>query len=123
MLRIRLQRIGRKNRAEYRIVVAEKHIAVKKQVIDVVGHYLPTRSPKIVEINQDKVSEWIAKGAQPTDTVAVLCKNSGMKGMEKYIAPRNKKPKVVEQPKAVAKEPEPVETTEAETESAEASEA
>ncbi|MBP7819471.1 30S ribosomal protein S16 [Candidatus Gracilibacteria bacterium] len=123
MLRIRLQRIGRKNRAEYRIVVAEKHIAVKKQVIDVVGHYLPTRSPKVVEINHDKVSEWISKGAQPTDTVAVLCKNSGMKGMEKYIAPRNKKPKVVEQPKASAETPAPAEeaeTTEAETETAEA---
>lgn len=123
MLRIRLQRIGRKNRAEYRIVVAEKHVAVKKQVIDVVGHYLPTRSPKVVEINQDKVSEWIGKGAQPTDTVAVLCKNAGMKGMEKYIAPRNKKPKVVEQPKAAEETPAPAEqaeTTEAETETAEA---
>jgi len=64
VLVIRLQRTGRKNLSAYRIVVAEKARAVKKQSIDTVGHYLPTQNPKVLEVDQKKVLAWIAKGAQ-----------------------------------------------------------
>jgi small subunit ribosomal protein S16 len=86
LLRIRLQRIGRKNLPAYRIVVAEKSQAVKKKYIDLVGHYLPTQNPKVLEVDQDKIKEWISKGAQPTDTVASLLKGLGMSDMDKYIS-------------------------------------
>ncbi len=85
MLVIRLQRTGRQNLATYRVVVAEKSKAVKKQAVEIVGHYLPTRTPKVIEINQEKVTEWISKGAQPSATVASLLKKIGMPNMEKYM--------------------------------------
>lgn len=107
MLRIRLQRTGRKNLPTYRIVVAEKSQAVKKKYVDLVGHYLPTQNPKVLEVDQEKVKDWISKGAIPTDTVASLCKSLGMKDMEKYMEPRNKKrnpknPEEVEEPAPAA---------------------
>ncbi len=104
MLVIRLQRTGRKNLPAYRVVVAEKSWAVKKKSIDTVGHYLPTQTPKVIEIDQEKITEWIKKGAQPSDTVAALCKNAGMKGMEKYLSPRDKK-RAPKNPEAVAEAP------------------
>lgn len=93
MLVIRLQRTGRHNLAAYRVVVAEKSKAVKKDVVEVVGHYLPTQKPKKIEINIEKVQEWISKGAQPSETVASLLKQQGVSGMEKYMGAPNKKAK------------------------------
>lgn len=104
MLVIRLQRTGRQNLATYRVVVAEKSKAVKKQAVEIVGHYLPTRKPKVIEIDQAKVSAWIAKGAQPSATVASLLKNLGMPNMEKYIGRPNKKRKATKAPAEVAPE-------------------
>lgn len=90
MLVIRLQRVGRKNLAAYRVVLAEKHRAVKKKAIEVLGHYIPTRNPKVLEIDTEKVAEWIGKGAQPSQTVASLLKQLGMKDMDKYLSAPNK---------------------------------
>lgn len=127
MLRIRLQRIGRKNLPAYRVVVAEKSQAVKKKYIDLVGHYLPSQNPKVLEVDQDKIKEWIAKGAQPTDTVASLLKGLGMDGMDKYIGRRDKQRKKKNAPEEeeapaeapaaeeTASEEAPVEETPAET--------
>ena len=93
MLVIRLQRTGRHNLAAYRVVVAEKSKAVKKDVVEVIGHYLPTQKPKKIEINLEKVQEWISKGAQPSETVASLLKQQGLSGMEKYMSAPNRKAK------------------------------
>lgn len=98
MLRIRLQRTGRKNRAEYRVVIAEQHLAVKKAALEIVGHYLPTRTPKVIEIDLVKIKHWIDRGAQPTDTVASLCKQLGMDGMDKFMDPRTRKRKPTKEP-------------------------
>jgi small subunit ribosomal protein S16 len=92
MLVIRLQRTGRKNLATYRLVVTEKARAAKGKFLEILGHYLPQQDPKVLKIEQDKVSAWISKGAIPSDTVARLLKRDGMKGMEKYI-PRYSKQK------------------------------
>lgn len=91
MLVIRLQRVGRRNLAAYRVVVAEKARAVKKKFVEVVGHYLPTQNPKVMEIDLDKVQAWISKGAQPSPTVASLCKKLGAKNMEKYLTKGSRK--------------------------------
>lgn len=93
MLRIRLSRTGRKNYPSYRIVVAEHARPVKGKFIDVLGHYIPIRDPKVLEFDQEKIREWISKGAKPSDTVASLLKNAGMTGLEKYIEPKDKKKK------------------------------
>ena len=93
MLVIRLQRTGRRNLAAYRVVVAEKARAVSKKYIESLGYYLPTQQPKVIEIDTKKVEAWIAKGAQPSATVASLCKQLGAKDMEKYFKPNSKKAK------------------------------
>ena len=93
MLKIRLSRTGRKNYPSYRIVVAEHTAPIKGRFVEVLGHYIPNRDPKVLEYDEKKIHEWISKGAKPTDTVASLLKNAGVSGMEKYIAPRNKKRK------------------------------
>ena len=93
MLVIRLQRTGRRNLAAYRVVVAEKSKAVSKKYVEAIGHYLPTQEPKVLEINQERVTHWISQGAKPSATVASLCKNLGMKDMDQYLKSKNKKAK------------------------------
>ncbi|MFC1810957.1 30S ribosomal protein S16 [Patescibacteria group bacterium] len=93
LLRIRLSRTGRKNYPSYRIVVAEHARPVKGKFIEIIGHYIPIRDPKVLEFDQEKIKEWIAKGAKPTDTVASLLKNAGMTGLDAYIEPKDKKKK------------------------------
>ena len=102
MLVIRLQRVGRKNLAAYRVVVAEKHRAVKKKAVAVVGHYQPTHNPKVIEINTDKVTEWIAKGAKPSSSVASLLKKLGMKDMDQYLSTPTRKAKKKKETEAAA---------------------
>ncbi|MCD6109994.1 30S ribosomal protein S16 [bacterium] len=124
MLKIRLSRTGRKNYPSYRIVVAEHSAPIKGKFLEVLGHYIPNRDPKVLEYNEKKIREWISKGAKPSDTVASLLKHAGVSGMEDYIDQRNKKRKkkkeVEETPVAtpttsapaeVAKEEKPAETT------------
>ena len=87
---IRLTRIGKQNQAAFRIVLAEKAKAVKRQNQEILGFYNPGEG-KTIDFNKERIEFWISKGAQPSDTVASLLKNNGMAGMEKYIARRNKK--------------------------------
>lgn len=91
MLVIRLQRTGRRNLATYRIVVADKTRAVKGKFLEIVGHYLPQRDPAVLQYDETRISAWIEKGAQPSNTVARLLKRGGVKGMDPYIAPYTKR--------------------------------
>ncbi|PIQ77125.1 30S ribosomal protein S16 [Candidatus Peregrinibacteria bacterium CG11_big_fil_rev_8_21_14_0_20_46_8] len=94
MLRIRFSRTGKKGQASFRIIVAEAHAPVKGRHVEIVGHYMPTRDPKIAEIKKERVTYWISKGAIPTDSVASLLKKEGMENMDKYIVkPRDLKRK------------------------------
>ncbi|PIZ73496.1 30S ribosomal protein S16 [Candidatus Peregrinibacteria bacterium CG_4_10_14_0_2_um_filter_43_11] len=118
MLKIRLQRIGRKNRPTYRVVVAEHRRAVKGSFIERLGRYDPLITPKVFEIDTDKVMEWIKKGAQPSNTVARLLKGSGVEGMDAYIVPmadrkeKNPKEKAAPAASALKTEAEPAEVKE-----------
>lgn len=72
MLKIKLARFGKRNQPHYRIVVNEARSKRDGQYIDLIGHYAPTQTPKILEMNMELYKEWLAKGAQPTETVAHL---------------------------------------------------
>ena len=74
MLKIKLARFGKRNQPHYRIVINEARTKRDGQYVALVGHYAPTQTPKILEINMDVYNKWIEKGAQPTDTVASLAK-------------------------------------------------
>ncbi|MBT7736312.1 30S ribosomal protein S16, partial [Candidatus Peregrinibacteria bacterium] len=93
MLKIRLSRAGKKAQPSYKVVVQEHSQAVKGKFIEQLGIFRPTDDPKVFTVDVDRVKYWISVGAQPSDRVAVLLKNEGLDGMEKYIGPRNKQKK------------------------------
>ncbi len=88
MLRIRLTRTGRTKQESFRIVVAEHARPVKGKFIEVVGHYVPVKNPKVLELKKDRVEYWMSKGAQPSGTVASLLKSKGFANMEKFMDKR-----------------------------------
>lgn len=69
MLKIRLARTGKKHKPTYRIVVCEHTAPIKSNFVDIVGYYLPTQKPKVFEVDKDRITHWISKGAKPSDTV------------------------------------------------------
>ena len=71
-VKIRLARHGAKKRPYYRVVVADGRMPRDGRYIELVGRYNPLTNPKVIDINLEKVDEWIAKGAQPTNAVAHL---------------------------------------------------
>lgn len=82
MVRIRLRRTGAKNNPAYRLVVADQKSPRDGGFIETIGHYLPTRQPAVVEINESKAREWLAKGAQPSETCASMLKAKGILNAE-----------------------------------------
>ena len=72
MLKIKLARYGKRKQPEYRIVVNEAKTKRDGKYIELLGHYSPTRDPKVLEINTKLYDEWVSKGAKPTKTVAYL---------------------------------------------------
>ncbi len=71
-VKIRLARHGAKKAPYYRIVVADARARRDGRYIEQVGSYNPCTTPAAVKIDLEKVDAWVAKGAQPTDTVARL---------------------------------------------------
>ena len=71
-LKIRLRRMGRKKAPTYRIVVAESSSPRDGRFVANLGHYNPRTQPATLVVDQEKARAWIAKGAQPTDTVTSL---------------------------------------------------
>ena len=77
MLKIRLRRMGAKKAPFYRIVVADSRFPRDGRFIEEIGYYDPTKDPVVLKVDDEKVQQWIANGAQPTDTVRALLKKSG----------------------------------------------
>lgn len=100
MLRIRLQRSGRKNRPSYRVVVAEHTAPIKGRYVDLLGSFDPLIDKHGLVVDTAKIEEWIKKGAKPTNTVARLLKGKGIKGMEPFII--EMKDKAIKNPKEAA---------------------
>jgi small subunit ribosomal protein S16 len=78
MVRIRLRRTGAKNNPAYRVVVADQNSPRDGRFIDTIGHYLPTRQPAVVEIDEEKARKWLSQGAQPSETVRSILKKKGL---------------------------------------------
>lgn len=74
MVKIRLRRMGAHKSPYYRIVVADSRYPRDGRFIEEIGTYNPLTEPSTVQINAEKAKEWIAKGAQPSDTVKALLK-------------------------------------------------
>jgi small subunit ribosomal protein S16 len=77
-VRIRLTRVGATKQPSYRVVVADSRSARDSRAIETIGHYNPRTEPIEVNIDADKAKSWLAKGAQPSDTVVRLFRNAGI---------------------------------------------
>jgi small subunit ribosomal protein S16 len=77
-VKIRLARHGSKKNPVYRVVVADSRVQRDGRTIEEIGKYNPQLEPSLVDIDADKARAWIAKGAQPTETVAKLLKIAGV---------------------------------------------
>jgi len=77
-VKIRLRRMGAKKAPFYRVVVADSRYPRDGRFIEEIGYYNPLKEPSEISIDAEKAKKWISNGAQPTDTVKVLLKKSGI---------------------------------------------
>jgi len=76
-VRLRLMRMGKKKQPMYRVVAVDQRAPRDGRYIEQIGRYEPLHDPSIVEIDNDKALAWLAKGAQPSETVEKLLNISG----------------------------------------------
>ncbi len=79
-VRIRLARHGAKKRPFYRIVAAPSEAPRDGRFLEVLGTYNPLTDPATITVKEDRVLDWLDKGAQPSDTVRSLLRKSGVWG-------------------------------------------
>ena len=79
-VRMRLTRVGSKKNPIYRVVVADQRSPRDGRFIEIVGRYNPQTDPSTIELDEEKIKDWIGKGAQPSDAVAKLIKAAGISG-------------------------------------------
>ncbi|MBI2857107.1 MAG: 30S ribosomal protein S16 [Chloroflexi bacterium] len=103
MVKIRLRRMGAKNRPSYRVVVADSRFPRDGRMLETLGHYAPLNDPETVVIDKEKAASWLKKGAQPSDTVRRLLAKVGVIEM----APISWPAKPTEAAAAVAVAPSP----------------
>ena len=72
MVKIRLQRFGKKKAPFYHIVVADSRSPRDGKIIEQLGTYDPMTDPATIKLDKEKVEKWIKNGAKPTDTVKRL---------------------------------------------------
>ena len=88
-VKIRLNRMGAKKNPFYRIVVADSRAPRDGRFIEVLGNYDPSQNPAVVNVDEEKVLDWMGKGAQPTDTGKNLFSKKGL--MAKFAEAKNAK--------------------------------
>ena len=80
MVKLRLKRMGAKKAPFYRIVAADSRAPRDGRDIETIGVYDPTKSPAIIKLDEEKVLNWLNKGAVASDTVrSILSENGIMK--------------------------------------------
>lgn len=72
MVKIRLMRIGSKKRPFYRIVAADSRSPRDGKFLEILGYYDPKKKPHVLEVNTERVKDWISKGAQTSERVGKL---------------------------------------------------
>src|SRR5947199_1100563 len=85
LLKIRLRRTGAKKQPSYRVVVAESTAPRDGTFLEILGHYNPLTEPTTLVIKEDRVKDWLARGALPTDRVARLLSSRGLMAAPTYV--------------------------------------
>lgn len=91
--KIKLQRVGTKNQPKYRVVIQETREKLGGKVVDILGIYHPRQEPSLFEVSQEKVQDWLKKGAQPTEKVRILLGKAGIMPPVDLSAKTKRKPK------------------------------
>jgi small subunit ribosomal protein S16 len=78
-VRLRLTRIGGRKNPIWRVVVADQRSKRDGRVIETVGHYNAQTNPSTIVLNEDRVRDWLARGAQPSDSVRKLLNIQGIR--------------------------------------------
>ena len=73
-VKLRLTRVGSKKNPIYRVVAADARAPRDGKFLDIVGRYNPQTDPSTIELDEAKIKDWLAKGAQPTESVSRLLK-------------------------------------------------
>ena len=77
-VRIRLTRVGAKKQPSYRFVVADSRSARDGRSLDTLGHYNPRSEPIEINVDAEKATRWLEKGAKPSQTVERLFRRVGI---------------------------------------------
>lgn len=87
MVRIRLRRVGGKKQPSYRIVAADKESPRDGRFLENLGFYNPRTEPATIQLQEDRIFDWMSRGAQPSDSVAQLFRTAGtMERFERFKA-------------------------------------
>ncbi len=81
-VKLRLKRMGSKQKPFYRIVAADSRSPRDGKFIETIGTYNPIGTEAEVKVNEELALKWLANGAIPTDTVRNLLKDAGI--MKKF---------------------------------------
>jgi small subunit ribosomal protein S16 len=82
MVRIRLRRIGAKAQPSYRLVAADKESPRDGRFLEILGFYNPRTSPATIQLKEDRIYDWLGKGAQPSESVERVLRSAG--ALERY---------------------------------------
>jgi small subunit ribosomal protein S16 len=82
-VKIRLTRMGAKSKPFYRIVAADTDFPRDGRFLEILGNYDPKKNPAEVTVKEDRVRDWLSKGAKATLTVASLLKTKGIEAAVK----------------------------------------
>ncbi len=79
-VKLRLTRVGSKKNPVYRIVAADSRSPRDGKFLEILGRYNPQTDPSTIEFDEERVRDWISKGAQPSNTVQKLLKAKNFGG-------------------------------------------
>jgi small subunit ribosomal protein S16 len=82
MVKIRLRRVGTRNKPMYRVVVADVRSPRDGAFIEIIGHYNPLTEPETFVVEEERALKWLRLGAKPTDTTLRLLSKAGV--MDKF---------------------------------------
>jgi len=82
MVKIRLRRMGARNRPFYRVVVSDSRRVPTAPAIDELGFWDPSRNPAVLEIDRDRVDYWVRRGAGLSDSVRKLVAQSATRAAQ-----------------------------------------
>lgn len=85
MVRIRLRRVGAKGQPSYRLVAASKEAPRDGRFLEILGFYNPRTEPATIQLKEDRIYDWLGKGAQPSESAMQVLKTAGlMDRFERY---------------------------------------